>query len=223
MLPFSDRRARAGRCRPPSCRARPAAERAEEPAGAHRSAALGLAQVRRPGRRCATGRAAPSGPRTRACRSGRSASGRSGTSRTSSTSSPGRTRPSTASSSSSPTRAIKAADSGAQDRARRPLRAADRGDLQPQTAAGLLRRRLPRTRCTRRTPGIKSKFHGDRAAPLHRHLQEPDPADRRSPRRAEGQRRRRQGPLDHRAGLELAAPAGGQHASPKGSAGRRRS
>ena len=46
-----------------------------------------------------------------------------------------------------------------------------------------------------------------RPAPLHRHAtSELTPDDRRSPRRPEGQPRRRQGPLDHRARLELASP-----------------
>ena len=108
----------------------------------------------------------------------RSAPGRSGTSRTSNTSSPGPTRPSTASWSSSPTPAIKAIDPGAKIVLGGLFAAAQRGELQGQTAAGLLRHGLPR-QLYKKTPGIKSQVRRGRPAPVHLRL----PGHRRAHRR----------------------------------------
>ena len=57
----------------------------------------------------------------------------------------------------------------------------------------------------RTTPGIKSRFNGFALHPYTREISLSRSGDRRSAGRHEGQSRRRQGALDHRAGLELSA------------------
>ena len=73
------------------------------------------------------------------------------------------------------------------------------------------------------TPGIKTKFNGVALHPYTATYQRTDRRDRRIPRSPESQRRCRQGPLDHRARLELAAGHRRATSSPKAPPARRRS
>ena len=137
--------------------------------------------------------------------SARSGPGRSGTSRTSSTSSPIRIRPNTGKLVKLSYSAINSVDPGAKlilgglfarpseaDPSRKPPLA--------YFAAEFLEKMYGST------PGIKSKFQRGRTAPLHlATTSSSTPYDRRSPRRAEGEPRRRQGALADRGRLELAA------------------
>ena len=78
------------------------------------------------------------------------------------------------------------------------------------------------TRCTKRRPGSSRKFSGVALHPYTEPLPGTDPRHRRSARRAEGQSRRRQGPLDHRARLELRSTRARRTTrSPKGARARR--
>ena len=78
---------------------------------------------------------------------------------------------------------------------------------QGKAEAGLLRLRFPRTD-VRNDAGDQVEVQRRRPASLHRPLPGTAGRDRRSPPGPEGQRRRRQGSLDHRARLVLAAAPG---------------
>ena len=110
--------------------------------------------------------------------------------------------------------ALKAADPGAKmilaGLFARPQRRPQRQPANTKASTG-----TPPTssnRCTRRRPGIKTRFNGVALHPYTVTLPRTAAGDRRSPQRPDRERRRRQGPLDHRARLELGnRRAAGQH------------
>ena len=110
---------------------------------------------------------------------------------------------------------------GGAGRPRRPLLAAERGDCRngkpPQAyfASDFLERMYETT------PGIKSKFNGVALHPYTSDLPGADPGDRRIPQRPDAEPRRRQGPLDHRARLELRAAEPRGNPSPRAPPARR--
>ncbi len=174
---------------PGTCRSRPA-----------RSGPPGPPSSRR--RSPATGPTAPSGPKIPRCRSARSVPGRSGTRRTSSTSSPGPTRPNTASWSRSPTRRSKPQIPGRRSCSAgcSPIPRNRKGKSPANYFATDFLTQMYKT-----TPGIKSKFNGVALHPYAGHYQS-GLRDRRSQEGPQAEPRRRQGPLDHRARLELRTP-----------------